>query len=83
MHCGDRILEFNGVNLREATAEQAAYELAKPAETLTLVVQHDLERYGEIAEQPGDSFYTRAQFDRTALDVGHDSMAGGRISYQL
>ena len=73
LRCGDRILEFNGVNLREATADQAAYELAKPAENITLVVQHDLERYREIAEQPGDSFYVRAQFDKTAMDT-HEAM---------
>lgn len=66
-------LEFNGVSLREATAEQAAYELAKPVEKVTLVIQHDLERYREIAEQPGDSFYVRAQFDKTAIE-GHEPM---------
>ena len=38
LSCGDRILEFNGVNLRDSTAEQAAYELAKPTEKVTLIV---------------------------------------------
>ena len=73
MRCGDRILEFNGVNLRESTAEQAAYELAKPTEKVTLIVQQDMERYREIAEQPGDSFYVRAQFDKMAFD-SHEQM---------
>ena len=29
---GDQILEYNGIDLRCATAEQAAYELAQPVE---------------------------------------------------
>lgn len=61
-------MEFNGSNLREATAEQAAYELAKATDKITVVIQHDMERYREIAEQPGDSFYVRALFDKMAMD---------------
>ena len=38
---GDRILEYNGVDVRRATAEQAAFELAKPANKVTLLVKHD------------------------------------------
>jgi hypothetical protein len=76
LRCGDRILEFNGVNLRDSTAEQAAYELAKPTEKVTLIVQHDMERYREIAEQPGDSFYVRAQFDKMAFE-NHEQMELG------
>jgi len=37
---GDRILEYNGTDLREATAEEAAYELAKPAEKVTVLTQY-------------------------------------------
>lgn len=37
---GDRILEYNGTDLREATAEEAAYELAKPAEKVTVFAQY-------------------------------------------
>lgn len=37
---GDRILEYNGTDLREATAEEAAYELAKPAEKVTVLAQY-------------------------------------------
>merc|ERR1712051_937805 len=39
----DQILEYNGIALRQATAEQAAYELAKPAEKVTLLVQYNPE----------------------------------------
>ena len=39
----DQILEYNGVDLRQSTAEQAAYELAKPAEKVTILVQYNLE----------------------------------------
>lgn len=36
-------------------------------------MQHDLERYREIAEQPGDGFYVRAQFDKMTSD-NHEQM---------
>ena len=37
----DQILEYNGIDLRQAPAEQAAYELAKPAEKVTILVQYN------------------------------------------
>ena len=43
MSCADQILEYNGVDLRQSTAEQAAYELAKPAEKVTILVQYNLD----------------------------------------
>ncbi|CAG2104840.1 unnamed protein product [Medioppia subpectinata] len=66
---GDQILEYNGVDLRNATAEEAAIELAKPAETITLVAQYNMERFKEIQDQhTGDSFFIRAAFDRPSVD---------------
>jgi len=50
--------------LRQATAEQAAYELAKPAEKVTILVQYNPGKYDEIKDKPGDSYYVRAMFDR-------------------
>lgn len=41
LRCADQILEYNDVDLRRATAEQAAYELAKPAEKVTILVQYN------------------------------------------
>ena len=38
---GDHILEYNGVDLCHATAEQAAFELAKPADNVTMLVQYN------------------------------------------
>ncbi|XP_050455027.1 disks large homolog 5 isoform X4 [Cataglyphis hispanica] len=66
---GDRILEYNGVDLRQATAEQAALELARPADKVTMVAQYMPERYNEVKDKPGDSFYVKALFDRTG-EVG-------------
>ncbi|XP_034934534.1 disks large homolog 5 isoform X2 [Chelonus insularis] len=66
---GDRILEYNGVDLRQATAEQAALELARPADKVTLVAQYMPERYNEVKDKPGDSFYVKAMFDRVG-EVG-------------
>ncbi len=34
-------MEYNSVDLRHATAEQAAYELAKPAEKVSILVQYN------------------------------------------
>ena len=69
LRTGDRILEYNGVDLRQATAEQAALELARPADKVTLVAQYMPDRYNEVKDKPGDSFYVKAMFDRTG-EVG-------------
>jgi len=65
LRTGDRILEYNGTDLREATAEEAAYELAKPAEKVTVLAQYSIDKYNEIKDKPGDSFFIRVLFDRT------------------
>ena len=49
LSCADQILEYNGVDLRQSTAEQAAYELAKPAEKVTILVQYNLESKQSIS----------------------------------
>ncbi|XP_068081799.1 disks large homolog 5 [Anabrus simplex] len=67
LRTGDQILKYNNTDLQHATAEEAAYELAKPADKVTVLAQYSLERYNEIKDKPGDSFYIRALFDR---DVG-------------
>ena len=41
LRSADQILEYNEVDLRQATAEQAAYELAKPAEKVLILVQYN------------------------------------------
>ncbi|XP_068992333.1 disks large homolog 5 isoform X1 [Neodiprion pinetum] len=64
LRTGDRILEYNGADLRQATAEQAALELARPADKVTLIAQHLPDHYKEVKDKPGDSFYIRAMFDR-------------------
>lgn len=64
LRTGDQILEYNGTDLRQATAEEAAYELAKPADKVTVVAQYNIDRYNEVKDKPGDSFYIRALFDR-------------------
>lgn len=39
---GDQILEYNGVDLRCVTAEQAANEISKLTDTVTMLVQNKL-----------------------------------------
>eukprot|EP00094_Tigriopus_californicus_P004987 TCALIF_04803-PA protein Name:"Similar to DLG5 Disks large homolog 5 (Homo sapiens)" AED:0.14 eAED:0.14 QI:159/0.90/0.87/0.96/0.90/0.93/32/0/2037 len=71
LRSAEQILEYNGVNLRQATAEQAAYELAKPAEKVSLFVQYNPDKYNLVKDQPGDSYYVRAMFDRI-VDINTD-----------
>lgn len=40
---GDQILEFNGIDLRVATAEHAYLEIAKPTDKVSVVVQHNMQ----------------------------------------
>lgn len=40
---GDQILEFNKIDLRVATAEQAYLEIAKPTDKVSVVVQHNIQ----------------------------------------
>ncbi|XP_017468878.1 PREDICTED: disks large homolog 5 [Rhagoletis zephyria] len=62
---GDQILEYNGVDLRCVTAEQAANEISKLTDTVTLLVQNKLKKLKQIKDKSGDSFYIRVGFDRT------------------
>ncbi|XP_019881509.1 disks large homolog 5 isoform X3 [Aethina tumida] len=65
LRTGDQILEYNNCDLRNATAEEAAYELAKPADKVTVLAHYRIDEYNEIKDNPGDSFYVRCGFDRT------------------
>lgn len=47
LRTGDQILEYNNVDLRRATAEQAALELAKPADKVRTVVRKAM-KYNNI-----------------------------------
>lgn len=64
LRTGDQILEYNSTDLRQATAEEAAYELAKPADKVTVLVHYNIDKYNKIKDKPGDSFFIRALFDR-------------------
>nr|CAI5853686.1 unnamed protein product [Callosobruchus analis] len=64
LRTGDQILEYNGTDLRTATAEEAAYELAKPADKVTVLAHFRINKYNEIKDKPGDSLYVRCGFDR-------------------
>jgi C-terminal processing protease CtpA/Prc len=68
LRCGDQILEYNGTDLSSATAEQAAYELAKPVEHVSVLVQYNPDRYRDIKDEPGDSYFIKAMFERSSPD---------------
>ncbi|EDV98806.1 GH13520 [Drosophila grimshawi] len=61
---GDLILEYNGVDLSGVTAEQAANEISKLTDTVSMLVQNKLQTLKQIKDKPGDSFYVRVGFDR-------------------
>ncbi|KAL1497435.1 hypothetical protein ABEB36_008409 [Hypothenemus hampei] len=69
LRTGDQILEYNGTDLRSATAEEAAYELAKPADKVTVLAHYRIDKYKEIKDNPGDSLYMRCGFDRNGNEL--------------
>ncbi|XP_068183072.1 disks large homolog 5a isoform X1 [Antennarius striatus] len=68
---GDLILEYNSVNMKNKTAEEVYVEMLKPAETVTLKVQHRPDDFSIHKDVPGDGFYIRALYDRVG-DVEGD-----------
>ncbi|CAH0564327.1 unnamed protein product [Brassicogethes aeneus] len=69
LRTGDQIMEYNNSDLRSATAEEAAYELAKPADKVTVLAHYRVDKYNEIKDKPGDSLYVRCGFDRTGNEM--------------
>ncbi|XP_071107685.1 LOW QUALITY PROTEIN: disks large homolog 5-like [Haliotis cracherodii] len=63
---GDQILEYNGLDFRGITAEQAVLELSKPCSTMRIRAQLNLPKYNKVQNLPGDSVYIRANFERAA-----------------
>lgn len=45
--------------MKNKTAEEVYVEMLKPAETVTLKVQHRLDDFSVIKDVPGDGFYIR------------------------
>jgi discs large protein 5 len=43
LRMGDQILEYNNCDLRHATAEEAANEIAKPADKVTVLAQYRID----------------------------------------
>uniref|UniRef100_A0A3Q1JS09 Discs, large homolog 5b (Drosophila), tandem duplicate 1 n=1 Tax=Anabas testudineus TaxID=64144 RepID=A0A3Q1JS09_ANATE len=63
---GDLILEYNGINMKNKTKEEAYLEMLKPAETITFKVQNCVDDLAAIKESHGDGFFIRALYDRVA-----------------
>ncbi|XP_028323991.1 disks large homolog 5a isoform X2 [Gouania willdenowi] len=78
---GDLILEYNSVNMKNKTAEEVYVEMLKPAETVTLKVQHRPEDFSVIKDVPGDGFYIRALYDRVGEAEGDLSFKKDDILY--
>ncbi|XP_061767747.1 disks large homolog 5a isoform X1 [Nerophis ophidion] len=67
---GDLILEYNTVNMKNKTAEEVYVEMLKPAESVTLKVQHRPDDFHVLKDVPGDGFYIRALYDRVGEAEG-------------
>ena len=52
-------LQYNGVNMKNKTAEEAYLEMLKPADTSTFRVQHCLDELTMLKDSPGDGFFMR------------------------
>lgn len=55
----DVFQQYNGVNMKNKTAEEAYLEMLKPAETVMFKVQHRLDELAMLKDSPGDGFYIR------------------------
>ncbi len=79
LRCGDQILEFNGVDFRHVTLEQAREELQRNCDSeATVLVQHNGNLYHRVKRKlppggGGDRLYIRALKDRPA-PAGSDEM---------
>ncbi|XP_032408812.1 disks large homolog 5a isoform X2 [Xiphophorus hellerii] len=78
---GDLILEYNLVNMKNKTAEEVYVEMLKPAETVTLKVQHRPDDFSTVKDAPGDGFYIRALYDRVGEAEGDLSFKKDDILY--
>ncbi|XP_030603885.1 disks large homolog 5a isoform X2 [Archocentrus centrarchus] len=78
---GDLILEYNSVNMKNKTAEEVYVEMLKPAETVTLKVQHRPDDFNMVKDVPGDGFYIRALYDRVGEAEGDLSFKKDDILY--
>ncbi|XP_072165005.1 disks large homolog 5-like [Diadema setosum] len=73
LRVGDQILEYNGVNLRNATAEQATMELQKPAEEISILVQYNIGEFNRIQSRHPDKLFIKALIDNPSEKEGHFS----------
>lgn len=55
--------------MKNKTAEEVYVEMLKPAETVTLKVQHRPDDFGMLKDVPGDGFYIRYMHIYTCTQV--------------
>uniref|UniRef100_A0A8C5CRM2 Discs, large homolog 5a (Drosophila) n=1 Tax=Gadus morhua TaxID=8049 RepID=A0A8C5CRM2_GADMO len=65
---GDLILEVG--LMRSKTAEEVYVEMLKPADAVTLLVQHRPADFSALKDTPGDGFYIRALYERVGEAAG-------------
>ncbi|XP_056147339.1 disks large homolog 5a isoform X1 [Lampris incognitus] len=78
---GDLILEYNSVSMKNKTAEEVYVEMLKPAETVSLKVQHCPDDFNMLKDTPGDGFYIRALYERSGEAEGDLSFKKDDILY--
>ncbi|KRX47443.1 Disks large -like protein 5, partial [Trichinella murrelli] len=81
LRTGDQILEFDGVNFRKLTLEQALMEIGQRSvgSEVSVLVQYNDSRYQKCKRGAGDSFYVRVTVDRQAENTDELSFRSGDI----
>lgn len=64
------VFQYNSVSMKNKTAEEVYVEMLKPAETVTLKVQHRPDDFTMIKDVPGDGFYIRYKHTHQILRHG-------------
>uniref|UniRef100_A0A5S6R1B0 Disks large-like protein 5 n=1 Tax=Trichuris muris TaxID=70415 RepID=A0A5S6R1B0_TRIMR len=81
LHTCDQVLEFDGVDFRKLTLEQAMYEASQrlPGSEVSLLVQYNEAKYQKCKRGASDSLYIRATVDRQAENTDELSFKAGDI----
>ncbi|KFD57334.1 hypothetical protein M513_01845 [Trichuris suis] len=81
LHTCDQVLEFDGVDFRKLTLEQAMYEAGQrlPGSEVSVLVQYNETKYQKCKRGASDSLYIRATVDRQAENTDELSFKAGDI----
>ncbi|CAD5123799.1 DgyrCDS12110 [Dimorphilus gyrociliatus] len=81
LRVGDRILEFNGMDMTAITRAKAHEHICKQSDKIIICAQYDIIKFRELesAKILADCLYFKMNFDRIAEDEGEMSLKRGNI----